>query len=121
MDGRLTIPIVFGEYAKLNERVIRNSAKLIYKNREFYLQAVVEVPEEQLKEIQDFLGVDLGIVNLAATSDGILYSGGQTEEVRKHYVDLRGRLPLLSLIILILYLLAFLSISLINYLFIICS
>jgi putative transposase len=92
MDGRLTIPIVFGEYAKLNERVIRNSVKLIYKNKEFYLQAVVEVPEEQLKEIQDFLGVDLGIVNLAATSDGILYSGGQTEEVRKHYVDLRGRL-----------------------------
>ena len=92
MDGRLTIPIVFGKYAKLDERVIRNSAKLIYKNKEFYLQAVVEVPEEQLKVVQEFLGVDLGIVNLAATSEGILYSGGQTEATRKHYVDLRGRL-----------------------------
>ena len=92
LDGRLTIPIIFGQYSKLTERVIRNSAKLIYKNKEFYLQASVEVPEAQLQEVQEFLGVDLGIVNLAATSDGTLYSGKQVEAVRKHYVDLRGRL-----------------------------
>jgi putative transposase len=83
VDGRLkNLPIVFGQYAKLNERVIRNSAKLIYKNKEFYLQAVVEVPEESLQEIQDFLGVDLGIVNIATRSDNINYSSEATEKVR---------------------------------------
>ena len=59
--------IVFGSYAKLDERVIRNSAKLIY------LQAAVEVPETQLQSASDFLGVDLGIVNLATTSDGQVF------------------------------------------------
>jgi len=92
LDGRLIIPIVFGQYAKLNERVIRNSAKLIYKNKEFYLQAVVEVPEAQLVSAQDFLGVDLGIVNLATTSEGQIFSGLQVDTVRERYTVLKANL-----------------------------
>jgi putative transposase len=92
LDGRLSIPIVFGEYAKLTERVIRNSAKLIYRDKQFYLQAAVEVPEANLQEASDFLGVDLGIVNLAATSLGKTYSGKQVDEVRTQYTKLRAGL-----------------------------
>jgi IS605 OrfB family transposase len=92
LDGRLIVPIVFGSYAKLTERVIRNSAKLIYKNKEFYLQAAVEVPEAQLVSAQDFLGVDLGIVNLATTSEGQVFSGKQVDTVRKRYTGLKARL-----------------------------
>lgn len=40
-EGRLKIQVIFGEYAKLHEKIIRNSAKLIYKNKEFYLQISV--------------------------------------------------------------------------------
>ena len=89
-DGRLSIPIVFGEYAKLNERAIKNSAKLIYRNKQFYLQAAVEVPEASLQEAQDFLGVDLGIVNLATTSLGQTYSGEQVDNVRTRYTTLKA-------------------------------
>jgi IS605 OrfB family transposase len=92
LDGRLLIPIIFGQYAKLTERVIRNSAKLIYKNKEFYLQAVVEVPEAQLVSAQDFLGVDLGIVNLATTSEGQVFSGQQVDAIRERYTGLKARL-----------------------------
>ena len=92
LDGRLIVPIIFGQYAKLTERVIRNSAKLIYKNKEFFLQAAVEVPEAQLVSAQDFLGVDLGIVNLATTSEGQSFSGKQVDTVRERYTGLKARL-----------------------------
>jgi len=92
LDGRLTIPIVFGKYAKLEERTIKNSAKLVYRQGQFYLQAAVEVPSEQLHEAQDFLGVDLGITNLAATSTGQVFSGSQVDTVRERYTKLKASL-----------------------------
>ena len=92
LDGRLSIPIVFGSYAKLDERVIRNSAKLIYRQGQFYLQAAVEVPEAQLQSASYFLGVDLGIVNLATTSDGQVFSGQQVDANRERYTTLKASL-----------------------------
>ena len=92
VDGRLTIPIIFGKYAKLEERTIKNSAKLIYRDKQFYLQAVVEVPEESLREAQDFLGVDLGINNLAVTSTGQAFSGKQVDQVRERFTTLKAAL-----------------------------
>lgn len=92
LDGRLTIPIVFGKYAKLNERTIKNSAKLIYRDKNFYLQAAIEIPEEQLKETKEFLGVDLGIVNLATTSAGVTFSGKKVDDNRKRYAKLKSAL-----------------------------
>ena len=88
----MAIPIVFGSYSKLTERVIRNSAKLVYRQGQFYLQAVVEVPEAHLQEAQDFLGVDLGIVSLATTSEGQVFSGQQVDAVRERYTGLKARL-----------------------------
>ena len=92
VDGRLTIPVVFGKYAKLEERTIKNSAKLVYRDKQIYLQAVVEVPQALLHEAQDFLGVDLGITNLAATSTGQVFSGSQVDQVRERYTTLKASL-----------------------------
>jgi putative transposase len=93
VEGRLKgVPIVFGEYAKLTEKTIRNSAKLIYRKGKFYLQAVAEVPEEQLKVCKDFFGYDLGIVNIATSDSGVKFSGEQVEKVRKRFTSLRSRL-----------------------------
>ena len=92
IDGRLIIPIIFGQYAKLEERTIKNSAKLIYRKGQFYLQAVVEVPEALLHEASDFLGVDLGIVNLAATSTGEVFSGKQVDKTRERFTTLKASL-----------------------------
>ena len=92
VDGRLNIPVIFGKYAKLEERTIKNSAKLVYRDKQFYLQAVVEVPQALLHEAQDFLGVDLGITNLAATSTGQVFSGSQVDQVRERYTALKAAL-----------------------------
>jgi len=91
-EGRLKIPVIFGEYAKLYEKVIRNSCKLVYKNKEFYLQVSVENKEDILQDVSEFLGIDLGIVNLATSSDNQVFSGKNVDNNRKRYGKLRANL-----------------------------
>lgn len=70
LDGRIEVGIKYGEYRKLDYNRVRGQADLIYKNNTFYLIIVVDLPEETLTDSNEFLGVDLGIVNIATTSDG---------------------------------------------------
>jgi len=92
IDGRLKIPIVFGSYAKLEQRRARGQADLIYQNGKFFLCLVVDIPEPPDKEVKDFIGVDLGIVNIATTSDGDNFTGDQVNGLRKQYAKLRKKL-----------------------------
>lgn len=66
LDGRQIISVVMDRY---HQDRIRGQADLIYREGQFYLAVVVEVPEPPLNP-DDWLGVDLGIVNLAADSNG---------------------------------------------------
>jgi len=45
-----------------------------------------------MTEPDDFLGLDMGIVNLATDSDGDNYSGAEVEEVRRRYAHRRRNL-----------------------------
>jgi len=93
INGRLkTIPIAFGTYANLHSRKIRNSATLVFNNGNFFLQAVVEVPEEEQFVPIDFIGMDSGIVNLATLDNGVKFVGNEVETVRQRYHNLRKRL-----------------------------
>ncbi len=91
-EGRLKMPVSFGEYANLHEKIIRNSAKLIYKNKEFYLHVSAENKEDILKDVSEFLGIDLGIVNLATSSENQIFSGASVDSNRKRYGKLRAKL-----------------------------
>lgn len=92
LGGREMIPVVFGEYQAARLNRIRGQADLIYRDGIFYLAVVVEVPEPPPFKADDFLGVDLGIVNVAVDSDGSTYSGGQINGLRRRYAHLRSRL-----------------------------
>jgi putative transposase len=50
------------------------------------------VPEPPVSEPVGFLGVDLGIVNVATTSDGRIMAGRKLNRYRKHHRDLRTKL-----------------------------
>jgi IS605 OrfB family transposase len=83
-NGRITVPLQT-RYSFPDTR----EADLCYdrtKNR-FYLAISVEVPEEPQYEAESYLGVDLGIVNIAATSDGVQVPGTACEQVRQWYLD----------------------------------
>lgn len=82
VDGRFKIPIVFGAYAKLDQRRVRGQADLLYIKGVLYLSLCVELPEGTPFDPKGKIGVDLGIVNLATTSDGVSFSGESVDNVR---------------------------------------
>lgn len=92
LQGRQVIPVVFGGYQAARLKRLRGQADLIYRDGRFYLAVVVDVPEPPADEPGDWLGVDLGIVNIAADSDGETYSGGHLNGLRRRYARLRTRL-----------------------------
>ena len=92
LDGRAVVPVVLASYqtARLDRR--RGQADLIYRDGTFYLYVTVEAPEPPVGEVPDYLGIDLGIVNLAVDSDGTTYSGEPVERQRRTFAHRRRNL-----------------------------
>jgi len=94
LDGRIKIPMVLGNYHKglIGGNRVRGQADLILQNGIFYLMLVVEVPESTPNSDNGFMGIDLGIVNIATTSDGQQLSGKAIRNIRKRNNKLRAKL-----------------------------
>ena len=92
LRGREILPVIVDDYHRPRLRSLRGQADLITRDGQFYLAVVVDVPEPPSSSPVDWLGVDLGIVNIAADSDGQTYSGGQVNGLRKRHAKLRQRL-----------------------------
>jgi len=90
IDNRLRIPFICHNPKYLP--YIKGEADLICKKGKFYLFQVCEVPEDNVKDIESFIGVDLGIVNLATTSDGENFSGEEVDTVRKKMTKIKKAL-----------------------------
>lgn len=65
---------------------------LIYQDGACYLAGTCEMPEPAQDEPASFLGVDLGIANIATDSDGRQHSGSQVKSVRHRRRRLRQKL-----------------------------
>ncbi|MFC7221486.1 RNA-guided endonuclease InsQ/TnpB family protein, partial [Streptomyces polyrhachis] len=71
----------------------RGESDLAYQNGIWYLIATCEIPEKPLNtDPVGFLGVDLGIVNIAATSDGERHCGRRINRKREKDRALRSKL-----------------------------
>lgn len=92
LDGRRVLPYVHGEYQAERLHRLKGQVDLVYRGGAFYLYATAEIPESAPVKVQDHLGVDLGIVNLATDSDGETFSGEQVEAVRQRHAESRARL-----------------------------
>src|SRR5574343_169807 len=92
LDGRYKIPIVFGEYAKLEQRRVRGQADLIYHKGNLFLCLVVELPDGTPIDPKGTIGVDMGIVNIATDSDGNVFSGKQIDIVREKTATIISKL-----------------------------
>jgi IS605 OrfB family transposase len=89
LQGREVVAIVFGEYQGQRFDRLKGQVDLVYRNGQFHLYASIVVPEDPGIEVKDFLGVDLGIVNIATDSDGNTHSGEVTEKVRRRRHEAR--------------------------------
>jgi putative transposase len=66
---------------------------LICRDGKWYLYATVEAPDApQIDPVNGFLGVDLGIVNIATSSNGQRVAGTRLNRYRKRQLNLRKRL-----------------------------
>ena len=94
LDGRIEVPMLIGRYhhGVLAGRRVRGQADLILQDGTFYLLLVIDVPELPLIDADDFLGVDMGIVNIATDSAGENFSGSAVNNVRCRNARLRGKL-----------------------------
>lgn len=70
----------------------KGESDLVHRDGMWFLIATCEVPEGELIEPVDFLGVDLGIVNIATTSDGKIHAGRRLNRYRKRQLALRAKL-----------------------------
>jgi len=94
LGGRIIVPVVWqGRWLGTTGTTLRGAADLIYRDGKFYLAVVIDVPEPpQGPEPDEWLGVDLGIVNIATDSDGAVHSGKAVRAVRYRNRQLRARL-----------------------------
>ncbi len=65
---------------------------LVHRNGMWFLYVSVEVAELPVYEPDGFLGVDLGIANIAYDCDGTRYAGGRLNGYRRRQLRLRRRL-----------------------------
>ena len=92
MAGRRLVPLVCGEYQKERQGRIKGQADLVYRDGKFYLLCTIDMPEAAPIGPKDVIGVDLGLVNIAADSTGETFSGEAVEKSRKHYARHRAGL-----------------------------
>jgi IS605 OrfB family transposase len=85
VGGRQRIAYCCGDRQRSLLRHRGRQADLVYREGSFYLHqsCEVETPKEETPE--GWLGVDLGIVHLAVTSDGEHFSGEEVEAKRTWY------------------------------------
>lgn len=71
----------------------RGESDLVYRDRSWYLSATVDIPDAETNtDPVDFLGVDMGIVNIATTSDGDNHCGAGLRRYRERMAKVRDEL-----------------------------
>jgi putative transposase len=92
LDGRLSIPFVCGERQRALLSTRKGETDLGLVRGKWFLMATCHMPEADLADVSSFLGVDLGVAEIASTSDGKRYSGSEVKSVRYRQRRLRANL-----------------------------
>jgi hypothetical protein len=91
-SGRLKIPFVCGPRQKELLKSQQGESDLILRKKAFYLAASCNIDNPPPGMVDEFLGVDVGITNLAVDSDGNVYSGSAVKSIRHRHRSLRAKL-----------------------------
>lgn len=92
MQGRQRIRSVCGERQRKMLETLQGEADLVHRNGEWYLHQPCNIVEDDSFDPDEWLGVDMGLVNLATDSDGNQYSGAHMLSLRKRRRRQRRRL-----------------------------
>jgi IS605 OrfB family transposase len=96
LDGRQSIPFVCGERQRAMLVSRQGESDLLYHRGAWYLLVTCEIGERDPQDVDDVLGVDLGVTNIASDSDGTIHSGRRVNNVRYRHRRLRTKLQRLG-------------------------
>lgn len=90
--GRARVPFVCGARERALLPHQQGESDLVYRDGRWFLYTTVNVEEPPEGEPTGWLGVDLGIVNIATDSDGTAHSGAHLSALRHRHRRLRRKL-----------------------------
>jgi putative transposase len=92
VEGRMKLGFVAGQKQRDLLAFRKGEVDLCVVRGKWFLAATCDIPETEEFKASDWLGVDLGIVSIAATSDGKIYTGADIERVRAKFSKRRAGL-----------------------------
>ena len=90
--GRERIPFVCDKRSAELLKSRQGESDLVFREGKWFLLATVKVEQPPPRTPEDWIGVDLGITNIATDSRGEAYSGAQLKGLRHRYQRVRTRL-----------------------------
>lgn len=93
LAGRVLVPVVMGKYQAERFTHAKGQSDLVLRaDGKWFLLVTVDVPSDAPMPMTDFLGVDLGMAQIATDSDGNAHSGTAVEAIRRKHNLQRKRL-----------------------------
>lgn len=92
VGGRLNISYQAGERQLELLKYQKGESDLVFHKGSFYLLATCDIPDPTAQETEGALGVDLGVTNIATTSDGDVMTSATIERQRQKHQRLRNDL-----------------------------
>jgi putative transposase len=90
--GRQYMPYGAGERQRYLLQFRQGETDLVLFNGMFFLLAVCDIPDPDEQDVGGALGVDLGVTNIAADSDGTIHTSEPIERNRQRMQQLRSAL-----------------------------
>ena len=94
LQGRIVVPFVMGKYQaeKFSNAIGQSDLNFRERDDKWFLLVTVDIPDGAEIPTTDFIGVDLGISQIATPSEGEPFAGDDVKRVTKRYSDLRQTL-----------------------------
>jgi IS605 OrfB family transposase len=96
LDGRQSIRFVCGERQRTMLVTHQGESDLLFHRGDWYLLVTCDVEEIDPQDVDEVLGLDLGVTNIASDSDGEVHSGKAIKNVRYRHRRLRNKLQKLG-------------------------
>lgn len=88
VDGRQTFQFVCHNTNYLP--YIKGEADLIYKKDKFFLFQTVEIPDEDITDVEEFIGFDFGQIDIVHSSEGKVYQAEWLNKYREKQQKIRS-------------------------------
>jgi putative transposase len=93
LEGRIAVPYILGKHqANLLNSGIAKEAELLKRKGQWYFNLVIDITDAAPSTGNGSMGVDVGENNIAATSTGKVFGGGELRHKRDKFLAHRKRL-----------------------------